>query len=380
MSVYLLLFCMVTTLLLPTHSRAAGACDSIKSNTQGYTDCVNSYNTCESVHSGESTNYCQQTAEYIGNGTNTYDSCVQSGGSASSCGSNIASQAIYNYTTTPGTQAPPASNIACTPNVGMISTSCPSGCSSNDGSSCYLNPGQSVSCPSGDVPYTNASNGQESCGYVPQSWQNFGSCATAGQTMYIDIYASNSQGTCGTPIGDTSGSNTSGTGASTPTQTTTGGTGSGTNNTTGSTPCTGTNCASNGNITYTPLEPIPGMTYSTSNISFSQVVGWILRALISIGGMVAVVSLVLGGVAYMVSSVGVNISKAKAQMQSAIYGLLLLIACWLILNTINPQLIKFNIMNSTTGLPTTNSANSSSASTQTNTTTVPSSGSAVTTK
>ena len=94
----------------------------------------------------------------------------------------------------------------------------------------------------------------------------------------------------------------------------------------------------NGNLSYTPLEPLSPA--ETSNINFCQLLNFAFQVLIYLGGMFAVLALVIGGITYMVSGVANKISKAKTRIRAAIYGLLLLISSWLILNTVNPQLIS----------------------------------------
>ena len=53
--------------------------------------------------------------------------------------------------------------------------------------------------------------------------------------------------------------------------------------------------------------------------------------------------LVVAGIGYMVSEAAVDIQKAKDRAVAALWGLLLLTGCWLILYTINPDLLKFNL-------------------------------------
>jgi hypothetical protein len=60
---------------------------------------------------------------------------------------------------------------------------------------------------------------------------------------------------------------------------------------------------------------------------------------IALGGLVAFISLVIGGFQYL-TSMGepARIREAKDRIYSAFFGLILLLGSWLILNTINPQL------------------------------------------
>lgn len=100
----------------------------------------------------------------------------------------------------------------------------------------------------------------------------------------------------------------------------------------------------NGNINYAPLEPLSQYdTKAGSYGNFSYYLNTIFRLLLTLGSMFAVVLLVYGGVAYMVSEAASGIDKAKKQIVSALWGLALLAGAWLILYTINPQLLVFNL-------------------------------------
>jgi hypothetical protein len=68
------------------------------------------------------------------------------------------------------------------------------------------------------------------------------------------------------------------------------------------------------------------------------------RLLISFGGLFAVVMLVIAGIGYMVSESAPDISKAKDRAKNALWGILLLTGSYIILNTINPQLINFKLL------------------------------------
>lgn len=98
----------------------------------------------------------------------------------------------------------------------------------------------------------------------------------------------------------------------------------------------------NGNLGYVPLEPI-GFDLSgiqnTNQNAFGEWLSFLLKIAISVGGLVAVVMLVFGGVVYMVSEVVDKKHEALERIQASFLGLFILIASWLILNTINPQLV-----------------------------------------
>ena len=98
----------------------------------------------------------------------------------------------------------------------------------------------------------------------------------------------------------------------------------------------------NGTLEYSPLEPLPGLE-GIENVDFATMLNLLFKVLITVGALFAVGMLVWGGIMYMASGATGEIGEAKKRMQAAIYGLLLLAGSWLILNTINPQLLNFNI-------------------------------------
>jgi len=114
----------------------------------------------------------------------------------------------------------------------------------------------------------------------------------------------------------------------------------------------------NGVCTYVPLEPLPGV--NQTGLNFSTYVSGMFRLFITLGALFAVLMIVLAGISYMTSSSPLDLSKAKDRMWAALYGLLLLVACWLILYTINPNLLRFDLFTQT--LNTTAQKNTAPAS------------------
>lgn len=106
----------------------------------------------------------------------------------------------------------------------------------------------------------------------------------------------------------------------------------------------GLNCAG-GTCTYTPLEPLPtGDANAQNGQNFPAFVSGLFRVLITFGGLFAVVMLVVAGIGYMLSESALDIDKAKDRAKAALWGLLLLAGSWLILNTINPELLNFKLL------------------------------------
>jgi len=101
---------------------------------------------------------------------------------------------------------------------------------------------------------------------------------------------------------------------------------------------------------YTPLVTLTGVTdapnlpkYGAGFVDFTDYVsGWV-KLLIGIGAVLAVIMIVLAGVEYMSTDAIYNKSEAKDKIAKALGGLALLIMSWLILNTVNPNLLKFNL-------------------------------------
>ncbi len=123
--------------------------------------------------------------------------------------------------------------------------------------------------------------------------------------------------------------------------------------------------ATAGQLSYTPLEPFSAFDARAGAYdNFAQYVNTIFKLLITLGSLFAIVMLVVAGIGYMVSEAAVDIEKAKQRAKAALWGLLLLTGCWLILYTINPDLLKFNlnIPGSIGNTQTQNSTSNTSAS------------------
>ena len=105
-------------------------------------------------------------------------------------------------------------------------------------------------------------------------------------------------------------------------------------------------CAqTDGNLCYTPLEPLPGVDYTnvvTPN-GLGPIINIIFNIIIRVGALLAVLMLTIGGVQYMISGTAGGKNQGIARAKAALWGILLIAASWLILNTINPNLLSFNL-------------------------------------
>ncbi|HEY4515783.1 MAG TPA: pilin [Candidatus Paceibacterota bacterium] len=97
---------------------------------------------------------------------------------------------------------------------------------------------------------------------------------------------------------------------------------------------------------YKLLAPIPlsgvdqGDTKTTTAGPYIQ---GLFTLIIAIAGGLAVLKIIFGGIQYMSTDAFQGKSDAKGTIQNAIWGLMLAIGAWLILFTINPKLVKFDL-------------------------------------
>lgn len=94
-------------------------------------------------------------------------------------------------------------------------------------------------------------------------------------------------------------------------------------------------------LQYTPLEPLSRDVATYPNIG--SYLNTAFSALLTLGALFAVVTFTIGGVVYMTSDAMGKKSSAVERMKASLWGLLLLAASVLILNTINPGLLNFDL-------------------------------------
>lgn len=86
-----------------------------------------------------------------------------------------------------------------------------------------------------------------------------------------------------------------------------------------------------------PLVAIPGYTPGGSLESF---VNLIYGIAISIAALLAVIKIVIAGVKWMLSDVVTSKAEAKKDIQSALFGLIIIISAVLIITIINPSIVN----------------------------------------
>ena len=90
---------------------------------------------------------------------------------------------------------------------------------------------------------------------------------------------------------------------------------------------------------YEPLVRLPGLP-AEGPLSLSQYIVGLYNFLLSIVGIVAVMMLIIGGMKYIAAAGNASvIADAKDTISNAIFGLLLALLSWVIVSTINPDVL-----------------------------------------
>src|SRR3989344_4837402 len=92
---------------------------------------------------------------------------------------------------------------------------------------------------------------------------------------------------------------------------------------------------------YTLLAPIDD--YVGEKTQANSYLASIFRLAIAVAGGLAVIMIIWGGIQYMSTDAIGGKSEAKDTIQNAIWGLLLALGAYIILNTINTKLTDFNL-------------------------------------
>ncbi len=110
------------------------------------------------------------------------------------------------------------------------------------------------------------------------------------------------------------------------------------------------------NTTYCLLAPLPGVGDATGKLNVSKGIGdyinTIIRLVFGLIGVLSVLMIVIGGIEYM-STVNIGEKEgAKDRITSALFGILLALASYLILKTINPKLVDLSVVVHTVNVAT----------------------------
>ena len=96
---------------------------------------------------------------------------------------------------------------------------------------------------------------------------------------------------------------------------------------------------------YVVLAPLPGIGNNTAKTTdLSTYLKEIFNLSIGIAAVMAFVMITFGGITYMTTDAISGKTKGREYITNALWGLLLVIGAWVILYTINPQLIDFSLI------------------------------------
>ena len=93
---------------------------------------------------------------------------------------------------------------------------------------------------------------------------------------------------------------------------------------------------------FVPLWPIPGLI-EKGNTDLTKFFNNLFNIGITIAGFLSVVMIAVGGIQYMSTDAVSNKTEGKDRITYALLGLLLVLFSWILLYTINPDILKFNL-------------------------------------
>ncbi len=97
---------------------------------------------------------------------------------------------------------------------------------------------------------------------------------------------------------------------------------------------------------YTPLAPLPIGPGGTTPATYEMgtYLAGMVRFIIALAGVLAIIMAIIGGTQYVAAGIAPSQKDdAKKRIENAFIGLTLVLVSWLILNSINPKLVKFDL-------------------------------------
>lgn len=102
---------------------------------------------------------------------------------------------------------------------------------------------------------------------------------------------------------------------------------------------------------YTVLAPLPGTTdcyddelnRTDCETTLTEYLPGMFKLLIGLAAVAAVLMIVWGGITYMTTDAIFQKEEGRKRIKNAVFGLVCVIGAWLILNTINPNLLNINL-------------------------------------
>lgn len=96
-------------------------------------------------------------------------------------------------------------------------------------------------------------------------------------------------------------------------------------------------------IDFVPLAPIPGLIDKDTAKDPSKFFNALFTYGITIAGLLAVIMITVGGIQYMSSDAVSNKTEGRERITYALMGLLLVLFSWVLLYTINPEILNLTL-------------------------------------
>lgn len=96
---------------------------------------------------------------------------------------------------------------------------------------------------------------------------------------------------------------------------------------------------------YVPLAPLPGtVDATTGQTTMPAYISGMIKLIIAAGGALAILMAIIGGTQYVAAGISPDAKNtAKDNITNAFIGLALILSSYLILNSIDPKLVEFNL-------------------------------------
>jgi hypothetical protein len=104
---------------------------------------------------------------------------------------------------------------------------------------------------------------------------------------------------------------------------------------------------------YTVLAPLPGTTLpgDDTKADLTSYIPGVFKLIIGLASVIAVAYIIFGGFKYITTDAILGKEEGKKLIQNAIYGLFMVSIAWLILYTINPRILTFDLNISALSVP-----------------------------
>jgi hypothetical protein len=101
-----------------------------------------------------------------------------------------------------------------------------------------------------------------------------------------------------------------------------------------------------GGVGAAQQSPFLERLFDPNNVSLAQFFNTLFKTAIVVGAMLAVLRLGYAGFVYMTTDIMSQKQTARSIISNAVLGLMLLLAVWLILRQINPDILNLDILRS----------------------------------